>query len=153
LEVTTKEVEEKSWLRNLIIRGKRHGYLTYEEISDILPESMSGTDSIARTIDLLTSLEIEICDEAPHPDSLIMQADDVVDEEDVAEEAEEVLKSDFGSTTDPIRMYMREMGQIDLLTRNQEIELAKQIEEGLKQAQEALSNCPFITSHLLERFQ
>ena len=153
MEVSTKEVEDKSWLRNLIIKGKRFGYLTYEEITDILPESMSGTDTIVRTIDLLTNLEIEVCDEAPHPDSLIMQADDVVDEEDVAEEAEEVLKSDFGSTTDPIRMYMREMGQIDLLTRNQEIELAKQIEEGLKQAQDALSNCPFIARHLLERFQ
>ncbi len=153
MEVSTKEVEEKSWLRNLIIKGKRYGYLTYEEITDILPESMSGTDNIVRTIDLLTNLEIEVCDEAPHPDSLIMQADDVVDEEDVAEEAEEVLKSDFGSTTDPIRMYMREMGQIDLLTRNQEIELAKQIEVGLQQAQEALSNCPFMMRHLLERFQ
>ena len=150
--MSTKEVEDKSWLRNLIIKGKRHGYLTYEEITDILPESMSGTDSIVRTIDLLTSLEIEVCDEAPHPDALIMQADEVVDEEDVAEEAEEVLKSDFGSTTDPIRMYMREMGQIDLLTRAQEIELAKQIEVGLQQAQEALSNCPFIVSSLLEKF-
>ncbi len=152
LEGTTKEVEDKSWLRSLIFKGKRTGYLTYEEITDILPDSMSGTNDIVRTIDLLTSLDIEVCDEAPHPDSLILQADDVVDEEDVAEEAEEVLKSDFGSTTDPIRMYMREMGQIDLLTRAQEIELAKQIEAGLNQAQEALSECPFIMRQLLERF-
>ncbi len=152
LEAITKDVEDKSWLRNLIIRGRSYGYLTYEDIADILPDSMSGTDDIVRTIDLLTSLGIEVCDEAPHPDSLIMQADEVVDEEDVAEEAEEVLKSDFGSTTDPIRMYMREMGQIDLLTRAQEIELAKQIEAGLQQAQAALSECPFIMRHLLERF-
>lgn len=153
MEVMTKEVDDKSWLKNLIIKGKRNGYLTYEEITDILPESMSGTDNIVRTIDLLTSLDIEVCDEAPHPDSFILSADDVVDEEDVAEEAEEVLKSDFGSTTDPIRMYMREMGQIDLLTRAQEIELAKQIEVGLEQAQMALSNCPFIMEFLITKFE
>ena len=153
MEVITKEVDDKSWLRNLIITGKRNGYLTYEEITDILPESMSGTDNIVRTIDLLTSLNIEVCDEAPHPDSFILPTEDVVDEEDVAEEAEEVLKSDFGSTTDPIRMYMREMGQIDLLTRAQEIELAKEIEEGLNEAQKELSNCPFMIEFLLGKFE
>ena len=143
---------QDSKLRDLIIKGRRQGFLTYEEINDHLPEAMSDVEQIETIVNIISEMEIDVLDNAPDPDSLIMQADESVDDEDAAEEAEEVLKSEFGSTTDPVRMYMREMGAIDLLTRSKEIELAKRIQSGLLSAKEAASTCPLIIDSLVKMF-
>ena len=143
---------QDSKLRDLIIKGRRQGFLTYEEINDHLPEAMSDVEQIETIVNIISEMEIDVLDDAPDPDSLIMQADESVDDEDAAEEAEEVLKSEFGSTTDPVRMYMREMGAIDLLTRSKEIELAKRIQSGLLSAKEAASSCPLIIDSLVQMF-
>jgi RNA polymerase primary sigma factor len=143
---------QDSKLRDLIIKGRRQGFLTYEEINDHLPEAMSDVEQIETIVNIISEMEIDVLDDAPDPDSLIMQADESVDDEDAAEEAEEVLKSEFGSTTDPVRMYMREMGAIDLLTRSKEIELAKRIQSGLLSAKEAASTCPLIIDSLVRMF-
>ena len=144
--------KQDSKLRDLIIKGRRQGFLTYEEINDHLPEAMSDVEQIETIVNIISEMEIDVLDVAPDPDSLIMQADESVDDEDAAEEAEEVLKSEFGSTTDPVRMYMREMGAIDLLTRSKEIELAKRIQSGLLSAKEAASTCPLIIDSLVKMF-
>ena len=151
--------EKDGELKSLIIKGKCQGYLTEQEIVDNLPDSMNNQESFVKIVDLLEALEILVCEETPHPDSLgrlmHMKGEETVNEEDVAEEAEEaeeVLKSDFGSTTDPIRMYMREMGEIELLKREQEIEFAMKIEQGLEMAKQGLSVCPFIATILLDKF-
>ena len=144
---------QDSKLRDLIIKGRRQGFLTYEEINDHLPEAMSDVEQIETIVNIISEMEIDVLDDAPDPDSLIMQADESVDDEDAAEEAEEVLKSEFGSTTDPVRMYMREMGAIDLLTRSKEIELAKRIQSGLLSAKEAASTCPLIIDSLVQMFR
>ena len=143
---------QDSKLRDLIIKGRRQGFLTYEEINDHLPEAMSDVEQIETIVNIISEMEIDVLDDAPDPGSLIMQADESVDDEDAAEEAEEVLKSEFGSTTDPVRMYMREMGAIDLLTRSKEIELAKRIQSGLLSAKEAASTCPLIIDSLVKMF-
>ena len=139
-------------LRNLIIKGKRQGFLTYEEINDHLPDRLSDNEHVESIINMLHDMEVDVLDAPPDPEDLIMNAEESMDEENVAEEAEEVLKSEFGSTTDPVRMYMREMGAIDLLTRDKEIELAKRIQSGLQQAKEAVSTCPLVFERLIENF-
>ena len=139
-------------LRNLIIKGKRQGFLTYEEINDHLPDRLSDNEHVESIINMLHEMEVDVLDAPPDPEDLIMNAEESMDEENVAEEAEEVLKSEFGSTTDPVRMYMREMGAIDLLTRDKEIELAKRIQSGLQQAKEAVSTCPLVFERLIENF-
>ena len=139
-------------LRNLIIKGKRQGFLTYEEINDHLPDRLSDNEHVESIINMLHEMEVDVVDAPPDPEDLIMNAEESMDEENVAEEAEEVLKSEFGSTTDPVRMYMREMGAIDLLTRDKEIELAKRIQSGLQQAKEAVSTCPLVFERLIENF-
>ncbi|MDE0308589.1 MAG: RNA polymerase sigma factor RpoD [Acidiferrobacterales bacterium] len=139
-------------LKDLIIKGKRQGYLTYEEINDHLPDRLSDVEHVESIVNMLNEMEVQVLDAPPDPDSLILNAEESMDEENVAEEAEEVLKSEFGSTTDPVRMYMREMGAIDLLTRDKEIELAKRIQSGLQQAKEALSTCPLVFDRLITMF-
>ena len=148
MEYNTKE----SKLKDLIIKGKRQGFLTYEEINDHLPETMNDLEHIESIVNLMGEMEIDVLDEPPDPDSLILKSNESVDDEDAAEEAEEVLKSEFGSTTDPVRMYMREMGQIELLTRSKEIELAKRIQSGLLQAKEAVATCPLVFTTLIGLF-
>ncbi len=145
MEYKTKDSE----LKNLIMKGRRQGFLTYEDINDHLPDSLSDIEHIEKIVELIGEMEIEVCDEAPDPDSLIMKVNESPEDEDAAEEAEEVLKSEFGSTTDPVRMYMREMGAINLLTRSKEIELAKRIQGGLTQALQAAAQCPLVVSSLV----
>ncbi len=140
---------QESKLRDLILRGKRQGFLTYEEINDHLPETMSEVEQIEAIVNVISDMDIDVLDEAPDPDSLIMTPDESVDDEDAAEEAEEALKNEIGSTTDPVRMYMREMGAIALLTRKKEIELAKRIQSGLTEATHAAAECPFVIDRLI----
>ena len=140
-------------LKTLIVLGKERGYLTYAEINDHLPDDMLDAEQIEGIISMIGDMGISVCDEAPDAEALLMSdAAPAVADEDVAEEAEAALSivdSEFGRTTDPVRMYMREMGSVDLLTREGEIEIAKRIEEGLKHMVQAISACPTTITEIL----
>jgi len=117
-------------LKALIVLGKERGYLTYAEINDHLPD-MLEVEQIEGVVSMINDMGISVCDVAPDSESLIMTENaPAVADEDAAEEAEAALSSvdsEFGRTTDPVRMYMREMGTVELLTREKEIEIAKRI--------------------------
>ncbi len=138
---------QRSQLKKLIIQGKEQGFLTYRDINDHLPEDVHDADQIEAVIGMINDMGIEVYDQAPDPDTLLLKTEAVTpDDEEVVEEAEQVLASavegEFGRTTDPVRMYMREMGTVELLTREGEIELAKRIEDGIRQSTEAIATCP-----------
>ena len=141
---------QRSQLKKLIIQGKEQGFLTYREINDHLPEDVHDTDQIEAVVNMINDMGIAVYDEAPDPDTLLLKTTETPppaeDEEEAAEEAEQVVTSavdsEFGRTTDPVRMYMREMGTVELLTREGEIELAKRIEDGVRQTTEAIAACP-----------
>jgi RNA polymerase primary sigma factor len=139
---------QRSQLKKLIIQGKEQGFLTYREINDHLPEEVHDTDQIEAVVNMINDMGIQVFDEAPDPDALLLKTEPTPAEEDeeAVEEAEQVLvsavDSEFGRTTDPVRMYMREMGTVELLTREGEIELAKRIEDGVRQTTEAIAACP-----------
>ena len=139
-------------LKALIILGKERGYLTFGEINDHLPEMLEA-EQIEGVVSMINDMGITVCDEAPDVENQIMSdASPVVADEDAVEAAEAALStvdSDFGRTTDPVRMYMREMGTVGLLTREDEIVIAKRIEEGLKHMIQAISACPVIISSIL----
>jgi RNA polymerase primary sigma factor len=141
-------------LKNLIVLGKERGYLTYAEINDHLPDDMLDAEQIEGVISMIGDMGIAVYDEAPDAETLLMSdATPAVADEDVVEEAEAALStvdSEFGRTTDPVRMYMREMGTVDLLTREGEIEIAKRIEDGLKHMVQAISACPTTIAEILE---
>ncbi|MDX9706196.1 MAG: RNA polymerase sigma factor RpoD [Azospira sp.] len=137
----------KTRLKNLIKLGKERGYLTYAEINDHLPDDVVDAEQIESIISTFNDMNIQVFDEAPAAEDLLMSdaAPTVADDEEVEEEAEQALStvdSEFGRTTDPVRMYMREMGSVELLTREGEIEIAKRIEDGLKHMIQAISACP-----------
>lgn len=144
----------KMRLKKLIILGKERGYLTYAEINDHLPDDMLDTDQMESVIGIINSMGISVHDEAPDAEDLLMSdTATAVADEDVAEETEAALSSvdsEFGRTTDPVRMYMREMGTVELLTRESEIEIAKRIEAGLRHMIRAISACPTIIENILE---
>jgi len=139
-------------LKALIILGKERGYLTFAEINDHLPD-MLEVEQIEGVVSMINEMGITVCDVAPDAESLIMtDATPPVADEDAVEEAEAALStvdSEFGRTTDPVRMYMREMGTVGLLTREKEIEIAKRIEEGLKHMIQAISACPATIAEIL----
>jgi RNA polymerase primary sigma factor len=139
-------------LKALILLGKERGYLTYAEINDHLPD-MLEVEQIEGVVSMINDMGITVCDVAPDAETLIMaETAPPVADEDAAEEAEAALStvdSEFGRTTDPVRMYMREMGTVELLTREKEIEIAKRIEEGLKHMIQAISACPATIAEIL----
>ncbi len=147
MDLETKRLQ----LKKLILKGKEQGFLTYSEINDHLPEDVHDTDQIEAVVAMINDMGIEVYDHAPDPDTLILKAETA--DEEVAEEAEAVLasavESEFGRTTDPVRMYMREMGTVELLTREDEIALAKRIEEGIRQSTEAIATCPTTIAKVL----
>jgi RNA polymerase primary sigma factor len=142
-------------LKTLITLGKERGYLTYAEISDHLPDDVADAEQIEGIIATFNNMGIQVYDVAPAAEDLLM-SDSVastVDEDVAEEEAEQALSSvdaEFGRTTDPVRMYMREMGTVELLTREGEIEIAKRIEDGLKHMVQAISACPTTIAEMLE---
>ena len=154
-EVKQAEVEaQKKRLKNLIVLGKERGYLTYAEINDHLPDDMTDAEQIEGVVTMLTDIGIAVYDEAPDAEQLLItEAPAPIAEEDVIDEAEEALSptidAEFGRTTDPVRMYMREMGSVELLTREGEIEIAKRIEDGLKHMIQAISSCPTTIEEIL----
>src|SRR5688572_1607522 len=141
-------------LKNLIVLGKERTYLTYSEINDHLPDDMMDAEQIENIIGMINDMGIQVYDEAPDADALLMSdvtpavADEVADEE--AEAALSTVDSEFGRTTEPVRMYMREMGSVELLTREGEIEIAKRIEDGLKHMVLAISACPTTIATILD---
>jgi RNA polymerase primary sigma factor len=143
-----------SQLKLLIARGKEQGFLTYHEINDHLPDDIVDPDQIDTIINMINDMGISVHEFAPDADSLLI-ADAVASDDDAAEEAVAALAtvdSEFGRTTDPVRMYMREMGTVDLLTREGEIKIAKRIEEGLSQTLTALSTHPDIIHAFLKLY-
>jgi len=142
-------------LKNLIKLGKERGFLTYAEINDHLPDDMVDAEQIESIISTFNDMGIQVYDEAPDADALLISetAPAGVPDEDAEEEAEAALSTvdpEFGRTTDPVRMYMREMGSVELLTREGEIEIAKRIEDGLKHMIQAISACPTTISEILD---
>jgi RNA polymerase primary sigma factor len=148
-----QEVDGRARLKMLIVLGKERGYLTYAEINDHLPDDVQDSEQIDGIIGMINDMGIQVYEEAPDAEVLLMSdAPPAVTDEDVAEEAEQALAtvdSEFGRTTDPVRMYMREMGTVDLLTREGEIEIAKRIEDGLKHMVQAIAVCPTTITELL----
>ncbi|HEX4797848.1 MAG TPA: RNA polymerase sigma factor RpoD [Burkholderiales bacterium] len=142
-------------LKNLIKLGKERGFLTYAEINDHLPDDMVDAEQIESIITTFNDMGIQVYDEAPDADTLLISetAPAAVPDEDAEEEAEAALSTvdpEFGRTTDPVRMYMREMGSVELLTREGEIEIAKRIEDGLKHMIQAISACPTTIAEILD---
>ncbi|MGH8621214.1 MAG: RNA polymerase sigma factor RpoD [Burkholderiales bacterium] len=140
-------------LKNLIVLGKERSYLTYAEINDHLPDDMLDAEQIENIISMINDMGIQVYDEAPDAESLLMsEATPPVADEEAVEEAEAALStvdSEFGRTTDPVRMYMREMGSVELLTREGEIEIAKRIEDGLRHMIQAIAACPTTIAEIL----
>ena len=148
-----RDRQPQSDLKNLVLKGKAQGFLTYAEINDHLPENMHDTDQIEVVVNMINDMGIEVVDKAPDSDTITLKRDNPEDEE-VAEEVGAVLKtaveSEFGRTTDPVRMYMREMGTVELLTREDEIALAKRIEAGNRQGAQAVALTPRAIRLLLD---
>jgi RNA polymerase primary sigma factor len=145
----------RSRLKSLITLGKERGYLTYAEINDHLPDDLVDAEQIEAIISTFNDMGIQVFDQAPAPEEILLaeQSTTTVDADEAEEEAEQALNSvdsEFGRTTDPVRMYMREMGTVELLTREGEIEIAKRIEEGLKHMVLAISACPTTIMEILE---
>ena len=145
--------KRRSQLKALIVLRKERGYLTYPEINDHLPDEITESDQVEGIIGIINDMGIMVYEQAPDAEELLMSdAPPPVTDEEAAEEAEQALAtvdSEFGRTTDPVRMYMREMGTVDLLTREGEIEIAKRIEDGLKSMVQSISACPGIIEDLM----
>lgn len=144
-----------SQLATLIQMGKEQGYLTYAEVNDQLPDSITESDQIEDIVQMLTDVGIKIFESAPDADDILMN-DDASDDDMAADEAAAVLASvetEPGRTTDPVRMYMREMGTVDLLTREGEIAIAKRIEEGIRDVQHAMAYWPGTVQFVLDEYE
>src|SRR5690242_20816246 len=148
--------EQQSEIKALISKGLEQGYLTYAEINDHLPDDIVDPEQIEDIMAVLKGVGIEVHDAAPDADPLADNAPGATgDDEAAAEEAVALLSAvdaEVGRTTDPVRMYMREMGTVELLTREGEIAIAKRIEEGLAQVQQALASFPLTIELLLEEY-
>ena len=147
---------EKAKLRELIVRGKEQGFLTYTEISDYLPDELSDPDQLEDIISTINDMDIVVCENMPDSDSIFSAPKITNDDESVSEEAIITLTqatSGQTRTTDPVRMYMREMGSVPLLTRNDEIRIAKEIEDGVYLIVKALANYPPALNQILTEYQ
>ena len=136
--------DQNSQLKLLIAKGKEQGYLTYAEVNDHLPNDIVDPEQIEDIVNMINDMGITVYEKAPEADSLVLSDAAVTadDEQEEAEEAIATVDAEFGRTTDPVRMYMREMGTVELLTREGEIRIAKRIEEGLQQVKAALVHFP-----------
>jgi RNA polymerase primary sigma factor len=140
-----QEDERQSQLKLLIAKGKEQGYLTYSEVNDHLPSDIVDPEQIEDIVNMINDMGITVYEKAPDAESLLLSDSAVSNDEDAADEAAAALATvdaEFGRTTDPVRMYMREMGTVELLTREGEIRIAKRIEEGLDQVRSALVQFP-----------
>ncbi len=143
--------DQQSSIKQLIAKGKEQGYLTYAEVNDHLPSGIVDPEQIEDIVSMINDMGIKVHEQAPDADSLIL-SDSAATDDDVEEEAAAALAtvdSEFGRTTDPVRMYMREMGIVNLLTREGEIKIAKRIEDGLRQVLFAIGHYPEKNKKLL----
>ena len=144
---------QQSRLKELIALGREQGYLTYAEVNDHLPEDISDPEHVEDIIRMINDMGINVSEAAPDADALLLAGGDT--DEAAAEEAAAALaavETDIGRTTDPVRMYMREMGTVELLTREGEIEIAKRIEEGIREVMGAIAHFPGTVNGILESF-
>ncbi|GGE76869.1 RNA polymerase sigma factor RpoD [Streptosporangium jomthongense] len=146
---------QKSRLKDLIARGKEQGYLTYAEVNDHLPEDIADPDQVEDIIRMINDMGIQVTEVAPDADTLLMTDGDSTADEAAAAEAAAALaavESDAGRTTDPVRMYMREMGTVELLTREGEIVIAKRIEEGIRDVMAAVAHFPGTVGTVIQAY-
>lgn len=144
---------KQSQIKLLIAKGKEQGYLTFAEVNDHLPADIVDSDQIEDIIRMINDMGIQVFEQAPDSDELLMQ--ETTTDEDAAEAAAQALatvESEIGRTTDPVRMYMREMGTVELLTREGEIEIAKRIEDGINQVQCSVAEYPEAITYLLDQW-
>ncbi|GAB5381283.1 MAG: RNA polymerase sigma factor RpoD [Aliiglaciecola sp.] len=144
---------KQSQIKLLIVKGKEQGYLTFAEVNDHLPQDIVDSDQIEDIIRMINDMGIQVFESAPDSDELLMQ--ETTADEEVAEAAAQALatvESEIGRTTDPVRMYMREMGTVELLTREGEIEIAKRIEDGINQVQCSVAEYPEAITYLLDQW-
>jgi len=137
--------EQQSQLKLLIARGKEQGYLTYAEVNDHLPNDIVDPEQIEDIVNMINDMGITVYEKAPDAESILLSDAPVATDDEAAEEAAQAIAtvdSEFGRTTDPVRMYMREMGTVELLTREGEIRIAKRIEQGLNQVKQSVSMFP-----------
>ncbi|QUT03809.1 RNA polymerase sigma factor RpoD [Proteus terrae] len=149
------EQNPQSQLKLLVTKGKEQGYLTYAEVNDHLPEDIVDSDQIEDIIQMINDMGIQVMEEAPDADDLMLAENSNDTDDDAAEAAAQVLssvESEIGRTTDPVRMYMREMGTVELLTREGEIDIAKRIEDGINQVQCSVAEYPEAITYLLEQY-
>ncbi|NNN79073.1 RNA polymerase sigma factor RpoD [Vibrio sp. 11-4(1)] len=145
----------QSQLKSLVIKGKEQGYLTYAEVNDHLPAEIVDSEQVEDIIQMINDMGIKVVETAPDADDLALNDDTNITDEDAAEAAAAALssvESEIGRTTDPVRMYMREMGTVELLTREGEIDIAKRIEEGINQVQSSVAEYPGTIPYILEQF-
>ncbi|MBK8455031.1 MAG: RNA polymerase sigma factor RpoD [Thiofilum sp.] len=147
--------QQQSGLKELIARGKEQGFLTYAEVNDHLPDTIVDPEQIEDIVAMINDMGITVYEHAPDADSLLLNDEAVQADDEATEEAAAALANidgDFGRTTDPVRMYMREMGTVELLTREGEIQIAIRIEEGLNEILKALAQYPASTEVLLDMY-
>jgi RNA polymerase primary sigma factor len=147
--------QQQSEIKTLIIKGKEQGYLTYAEVNDHLPDDIVDPEQIEDIIGMINDMGIEVHEVAPDGETLLPENPVATDDETATEEAVAVLSAvdaEVGRKTDPVRMYMREMGTVELLTREGEIAIAKRIEEGLNQVQSSLPSFPWSIQLLIEEY-
>lgn len=146
--------EKQSRIKELIAKGKEQGYLTYAEVNDHLPEDISDPDQVEDIIQMINDMGIKVFETAPDADELLLADDDSTDDIAAAEAAAALaaVETEAGRTTDPVRMYMREMGTVELLTREGEIAIAKRIEEGIREKMSALAFYPNAVNTILEEY-
>ena len=145
--------DQQSQLKLLISKGKEQGFLTYHEVNDHLPNDIVDPEQIEDIINMINDMGIAVHETPPDLDAMLLNDSDV--DEEAAEEAAAALAAvdnEFGRTTDPVRMYMREMGTVDLLTREGEIKIAKRIEDGLNQVLSALADFPTVSELFLSEY-
>ena len=148
--------ERQSQLKRLIAKGKEQGFLTYGEVNDHLPSEIVDPEQIEDIVNMINDMGIPVYEKAPDAESLILADGPVATDDEAVEEAAAALATvdaEFGRTTDPVRMYMREMGTVELLTREGEIRIAKRIEEGLDAVRSALANFPATYEYLLRAYE
>jgi len=152
----TDVVQQQSRLKDLIAKGKEQGYLTYAEVNDHLPEDISDPDQVEDIIQMINDMGIQVFEVAPDADELLMTEGDSSADDIAAAEAAAALaavETEAGRTTDPVRMYMREMGTVELLTREGEIVIAKRIEEGIREMLAALAHYPGAVRKILDEYE
>jgi RNA polymerase primary sigma factor len=152
----TDVVQQQSRLKALIAKGKEQGYLTYAEVNDHLPQDISDPDQVEDIIQMINDMGIQVFEVAPDADDLLMAEGDSSADDIAAAEAAAALaavETEAGRTTDPVRMYMREMGTVELLTREGEIVIAKRIEEGIRELLAALAHYPGAVKQLLDEYE